>query len=80
MGGPGDISLLRGALLAAAYLRDPRQISYAIDALSSEEWQVVQAAGKLLTETPDPSALTALQEALRRWSSREERSLPRTWV
>ena len=79
-GQAGETGLLRSALLTAALLRDVEQTSFAIDALSSDDWQVVQAAATLLAEKPEPSAFSALREALGRWASLSDDSLAQSWV
>ena len=68
----GDMSLLRSGLLTAAHLRDVEQTSYAMDALASQDWQVVRAAAKLLTEAPNPEAFSALREAVELWQSPQD--------
>jgi HEAT repeat protein len=56
------------------------QAGFAIDALSSDDWQVVRAAGQLLAQNPEPSAFSALREALGRWGSLPDGSLAQNWV
>ena len=68
----GDTALLRSALLAAAHLRDRNQTRQAVAALESADWQVVQAAAKLLTEAPEPDALPSLRDTLHRWINAEQ--------
>ena len=72
-----DMELLKSALLAAAHVRDKTQTQHARDALSSTDWQVVQYAAKFLTEVPDTTAVTTLQETVRRACTANEES--RMW-
>lgn len=76
----GDASSLRAALLAAARLRDRSHTAAAIEALEHADYEVVHAAGKLLTEAPDPSAFRPLLDALRPNLSAEGKPVERYGV
>lgn len=76
----GDANSLRSALLGAARLRDRSHTAAAVDALEHPEYEVVHAAGKLLTEAPDPSAFQPLLVALRPKLSAEGTPVERYFV
>jgi HEAT repeat protein len=76
----GDVNSICSALLAAARLRDRSHTAAAIEAIGHANYKVVHAAGKLLTEAPDPSAFHPLLDALRPNLSAEGKPVERYFV
>lgn len=72
--------LRRQSLFVAARLRDEKQAPYAVAALSSDDWQTVCGAAKLLIEVPAPDALPKLQSTLERWTSAGAEPFDRKYV
>jgi HEAT repeat protein len=75
-----NAELLQTTLLTAAHLRDTGHTSFAIAALHHPDGDVAQAAAKLLTEVPDPSAFNTLRDALRPQYSPTGEIVERYWL
>ncbi len=61
--------LIHNGLLTAAHLRDVEQTRHAINGLQSEDWKVVLAAAKYLTEIRTVESFTHLEASVTNWRS-----------